>query len=211
VSKESPGQSGAFSLSGALGALACHNTRVPLVNLSQDCRPRIGLGCEWRGHHGLVLREVATLFKGLTYLATHSSHSTPSISVIEHCGRAPCTASATTTTSRKPVRRRIVSLLPPSDRLDLSLGVSKAKTRIKFTFNEVLIQRMPRRFKSPCAAQTELGQEKLLVATASATGDDEVPPSFLRRFTGLNACPGDLVPSKALRSDRFRQRLKLSG
>ena len=83
--------------------------------------------------------------------------------------------------------------------------------RIKFTFNEVLIQRMPRRFKSPCAAQTELGQEKLLVATASATGDDEVPPSFLRRFTGLNACPGDLVPSKALRSDRFRQRLKLSG
>ena len=53
----------------------------------------------------------------------------------------------------------------------------EAKTRIKFTFNEVLIQRMPRRFKSPCAAQTELGQ-KLLVATASATGDDEVPPHF---------------------------------
>jgi hypothetical protein len=35
--------------------------------------------------------------------------------------------------------------------------------------------------------------------------------SFLRHFTGLNACSSDLVPRKTLRSYRFGQHLKLSG
>ena len=49
------------------------------------------------------------------------------------------------------------------------------------------------------------------VKPASALAMDEAPLLFLRHFAGLNACSGDLVPGKALRSDRFRQRLKLPG
>ena len=49
------------------------------------------------------------------------------------------------------------------------------------------------------------------VKPASALAIDEASLLFLHNFAGLNACSGDLVPGKALRSDRFRQRLKLSG
>src|SRR4051794_8031866 len=51
----------------------------------------------------------------------------------------------------------------------------------------------------------------LAVKPAGALAMHKAPPLFLRHIAGLNTRSGDLVPGKALRSDRFRQRLKLSG